>query len=164
MRSPLFLFAIACLISTTATPSSADPAAHPGAVWMLESGGVAKIRTLTAGVEFELTDTAESEAVSIDAESGNVWIYGEQRLRALRADGELLADYAVPSVSDGDVFHLPWIRPTARYGYLSTSSCIASTWQATCSRSFHLLTISMQCHSTLHAPACGWVNRHAYSR
>ena len=55
----------------------------------------------TGEIEFEVDDTDDVDVISIDPESGNIWMYGERRLRLFQPDATLLADYRLDALPDG---------------------------------------------------------------
>jgi len=94
--------------------------AGAGSLWLAESKGTLKLDALDGAVVLEIPESPYgSAAVSVDPTNGNVWTWGEQRLRAFDSDGvEFLDvestsypywDYPADLLIDGDAGNV-WLN------------------------------------------------------
>lgn len=57
------------------------------ALWIAESKGVIKVATSDGAILFEIPDAKGVEGVAVDNANGQVWTYGDERLKAYSANG-----------------------------------------------------------------------------
>jgi len=72
-------------------------------IWVAESHGTLKVSGLDGAFLLEIPESPYgSGVVGVDATSGNIWTYGQQRLRAFDREGEEFLDVASSELPDWD--------------------------------------------------------------
>ncbi|MEW8657323.1 MAG: RHS repeat-associated core domain-containing protein [Candidatus Thiodiazotropha endolucinida] len=102
-RSPLAVFSLALTLLWFIFFSSLIHANDQlNALWVAESTGVIKVATADGSVLLEIEDDGDPRAVSVDQANAQIWVYGNDTLRAYDFDGVLLLQTQVSSISGDD--------------------------------------------------------------
>ena len=79
---------LAAMLSCAIVSTFLSAGAHADALWVAESEGTSKLDALTGSIVLQIPeDPYGTGAVGVDHTNGNVWTWGEQRLRGFDAAG-----------------------------------------------------------------------------
>jgi RHS repeat-associated protein len=101
-RSPLAVFSLAlAFLSLIAFSNPGRANDQVNALWVAEATGVIKVATADGSILLEIEDDGDPQAVSVDQANAQIWVYGNDTLRAYGFDGVLRSQTRVSPINAG---------------------------------------------------------------